>query len=287
MNKNLKNLTKKLKINRKIAVVFLIIALITGYFAYKKISNKNAVTTVQTATVQKGTIVSSITTSGSIVSSNIENITTQASGTVNKVFVSDGDKVVKGQKLAEIELDVVGKQNYLSAYSGYVGAVNSLTSAKNSYRSTQSSLALVYDEIKGHDSDETLEMKDKRTKAEVANDNAYDSVRLAEIRLSASSLALATTKPLITAPVSGIIKSVTIAEGMNIGASETSSGSRANQRIATIETGGLPIATFNVSEIDVVNLKTAQLATITIDSITDKTFTGKVAKRAGVSKDEF
>jgi RND family efflux transporter MFP subunit len=274
-----KKITKLLKFmlgGRKRIIAVMLIILAAGYFFYKKSRQTANQPVIQTTTVQKGTIISSATASGSIISSNIENVTTQASGTVKKVYVSDGQKVIKGQKLAEINLDVQGQQNYESVYSNYISAVNSLYSAQGSYRSTQASLAVVYDQIKGHDTDETLQMKETRTKAEVANDNAYNGVKSAEIRLTVANLDLITSSPIIVAPTSGIIKSVTIAEGMNIGTQETSSGSRANQRIATISSGGLPIATFNVSEIDVSDIKPGQNATITLDAITDKTFTGKV-----------
>jgi multidrug efflux pump subunit AcrA (membrane-fusion protein) len=219
-----------------------------------------------------------------VISSNIENVTTQASGTVKKVYISDGDRVYKGEKIAEIDLDIQGQQNQASAYSTYVSAVNSLNSAKNNYRLTQSSLAVVYDEIKGHDDDESLEMKEDRTRFEVANDNAYDAVKTSEARLTSAALAYKTSSAIIFAPSSGVIKSVTVAEGMNIGTQETASGARANQRVATISTEGLPIVAFNISEIDVSIIKQGQKSTITLDSIADKTFTGKVVSvdRVGI-----
>jgi RND family efflux transporter MFP subunit len=260
----------------KRAVIVIAAFVIGSYFLWGKIHSKEGEPAIQTATVEKGTIVSSVTASGNIISSNIENITTQTSGTVKKVYVSDGDQVTAGQKLAEIDLDVQGQQNHASAYSNYLSTVNSLNSAKNSYRSSQASLAVVYDEIKGHDNDETFAMKETRTRAEVANDNAYDGVKTAEARLSSAALAYKTNAPLITAPIAGTVKSVTIAEGMNIGATETASGARANQRVATIATNGLPIAKFNVSEIDVSLVKPGQKATITLDALSNKTFTGHV-----------
>jgi len=267
----MKNLLK----NKKIILVLILILSIFVYFFLKNRKQPTSLS-IQTVSVQKGTIISSVSASGTIISSNIENVTTQASGTVSQVYVSDGDPVYAGQKLAEIDLDVQGEQNRASAYSTYVSAVNSLNSANNSYRSTQSSLAVIYDEVKGHDDDETLEMKETRTRAEVANDNAYDSINSAQARLTSASLAYKTSASTITAPTAGVVKSVTVAQGMNIGAQETASGARANQRIATIATEGLPIATFNVSEIDVFLIKPGQKATITLDSITDKTFTGSV-----------
>jgi len=151
-----------------------------------------------------------------------------------------------------------------------------MNSANNSYRSALASAEKVLDEVKGHDTDETFAQKETRTKAEVAKDNAYDSLKTAQARLTSASLDYKTSSPYIYSPIAGKVKSVTVAEGMNLGATDSASGSRANQRVATIATEGLPIATFNVSEIEVTKITTGQKATITLDSITDKTFTGKV-----------
>ncbi len=47
-------------------------------------------------------------------------------------------------------------------------------------------------------------------------------------------------------------------------------------KIATIKNKSLPIGKFTVSEIDVSKIKSGQKATITIDAIPDKTYTGEV-----------
>ena len=276
VSKEISNLFKKLLSTKKGKIIFAICVVIIGFIFWRLLSTKNKPTQIQTEIVKKGTIVSSVTASGSIISSNIENITTQASGTVKKVYVNDGDVVTKGQLIAEIELDTLGQQNQAQAYSSYISAVVGMNSANNSYRSAQASVDTVLDSLKGHDTDESFAQKETRTKAEVAKDNAYDNLKTAQARLTSASLDYKTNSPYIYAPIAGKVKSVTVAEGMNLGATENASGGAANQRIATIATEGLPIATFNVSEIEVTKVTTDQKATITLDSITDKTFTGQV-----------
>lgn len=152
-----------------------IILLIAGGIWYSVSKNSVAKTSYQTATVAKGTVVSTITASGKALSTSILPISTSTSGIVKKVYVKDGDKVYKGQKIAEITPDTDGELANVKAYT-------SLQSALNTYRSTQASIAYTYDQIKGHEADETLAMKETRTKAEVANDNAYNN--LAQARLS-------------------------------------------------------------------------------------------------------
>lgn len=267
--------TKYIKTKRG-KIVSGIFLLTVVFISWRFILTKNNKVPIQTETVQKGTIVSSVSASGTINSSNIENVTTQASGTVKKVYVTDGQNVSKGQLIAEIELDTQGKQNHAQAYSSYINAKVGVNSAQNNYRSAQATAEKVLDDIKGHDSNETFSQKETRTKAEVSLDNAFDSLNTAKIKLTSAYLDYQTFSPLIYSPISGVIKSVTIAEGMNLGEQESASGATANQRVATIGTEGLPIASFNVSEIEVSKITTGQKATITLDSITDKTFTGKV-----------
>ena len=195
---------------------------------------------------------------------------------VKKVYVKDGDTVAHGQKIAEIELDSDGAQRNIAAYASYIGAVNSLTSAQNNYRSAQASAEKVLDEVKGHDTDETLAQKETRTKAEVARDNAYNTIKSAELSLSSAALEYRTNSPIITAPSAGVINNITIVEGMSLSSTTSADAQGPGQRIAVIESKGTPLASFNVSEVDVSQVKQGQKATIRLDSINDKTFTGKV-----------
>jgi macrolide-specific efflux system membrane fusion protein len=246
----------------KITAILLLIVVGSMWYLINK--NTSTKTTYQTATVEKGTVVSTITASGKALSTSILPISTSTSGIVKKVYVKDGDKVYKGQKIAEITPDTDGQLANVKAW-------NSLLSAQNSYRSSQASLAVTYDEIKGHDSDETLAMKETRTRAEVSNDNAYNN--LVQARLSYQQ-----TSPVIIASYTGTITNINLVEGMVITASTNSTtGAVSSQRIATIKNDATPIVNITISETDVPKVKIGQKATVTFDSITDKTFTGVVA----------
>lgn len=260
------------KRNRLILAILIVFA-VGLFFVTRKDNQQEA--QIQTSTVERGTIVSTISASGTILTADISPITTSATGIVKEVYVQDGEVVTKGQKIAEIELDSTGAQKNASAYASYISSANSLNVAKNNLRSTTASLEKVYDEIKGHDSDETFSQKETRTKAEVAKDNAYDGVKSAEANLAAASLSYRTSSPIITTPSSGTITNITFVPGMTLFATSTDSTSSGSQ-VAVIETKGVPLASVNVSEIDVSRVLQGQKATITLDAISDKTFTGKV-----------
>jgi len=281
----LKNWLSKLPLFVKLLALLLLVSLV--FLVFKSRQGKSQKVAYQTAKVEKGTVVSTISASGSIVSSNFIPVDTTATGVVKSVFVEEGQKVYQGQKIASIELDFEGQQRLASAYSSLVSANNALNAANNNLRQAEASLEKVYDDIKGHDTDETFAMKETRTKAEVAKDNAYDNLKNAQASLSVASLNYRMASPLILAPISGTVGSVGLANGMVLGGSsnQSSTTSSSQTRVAVIVTEGNPIASFNVSEIDIPKVKQGQKAIVTLDSIADKTFTGKVVgvDRVGVT----
>lgn len=250
--------------------------LIVLYAGWKLIPSKNPKATYQTSSVQKGTVVATVSASGKVLTTNTLSISTQASGVVKKVYVKDGDTVYAGQKLAEISLDSDGTLANAKAYASLVSAENGLNSANNNYRSTQATVANVLDQLKGHDTDETLAQKDTRTKAQVANDNAYDSTIQAAANLTSAVYSYRLTSPVITAPFSGVVGSVGLVEGMVL-SSSTSTTNINSQRVAVIKGDSLPVINVSLSEVDVPKVKVGQKVTVTLDSISGKTFTGKVA----------
>lgn len=250
-----------LRADRKHLIGAVVVALLLVFGIWRQASASKNKVTYQTTAVTKGTIISSVSASGQILTSNLVNVSTEATGVVAKVYVKNGDKVFSGQAIAEITLDSDGALVNAKAWQA-------LSSAENSYRSAQASLANVYDQIKGHATDETFTMIETRTKAEVANDNAY-------VALAAASLSYRQTSPIITAPMTGTVDNITLTPGMILTSNLSATTTQSN-RVAVVTSEGNPIATFNVSEVDVSRVKQGQKATITLDSISGKTFTGKV-----------
>ena len=86
-------ITKDMK--RIIGAVVLVILMVIGI--WKLTSGNGNEVTYQTSKVEKGTIVSSVSASGQVLTTNILSINTEASGVVKKVYVKDGDEVYAGQ----------------------------------------------------------------------------------------------------------------------------------------------------------------------------------------------
>ena len=275
--------------SRKRIAIFIILILILAFAGWKVLGNKQQQPQYQTAKVERGTIVSSISASGQIITANIISVTTNASGVVKQVFVKDGDTVFADQNIAEITLDASGQQKNAQAWSSYLSAKNSLESAKATQYSLQSDMFTKWDDFKNLAESSTYQNPDGTPRyeqralpefhiaendwlaAEAKYKNQQNVISQAQNSVSSAWLSYQAVSPIVTALMSGIITNITYSPGMTISASADSS-----QRIAVIKSEGTPLATFNISEIDVSKVKPGQKATIKLDSIADKTFTGKV-----------
>lgn len=284
---------KRLFSDRKKIIILVVLLSILSFAGWRVFGAKEEKLEFQTAKVEQGMIVSSVSASGQVLSVNVMSANTKASGIVQKVYVKDGDQVKKGDKILEIDLDFQGQQKNVSAWSSYLSAKNSLESAKTTYYTLQSDLFSKWDTFKNLAESDTYENADGTPKyeqralpefhiaeknwlaAEAKYKNQEQVIAQAQTALNSSWLAYVQSSPTITAPTDGVITSLMFAEGMSIGTLDTGS-TTSNQKVATIEKEGMPIVSVSLSEIDVSKVEIDQKATITLDSISDKTFTGKV-----------
>lgn len=282
--KKLQGIKKWLVTDKKRLIGAVFIFLLIVFAGYRIFSSKNNQPTYQTATVEKGTIIASISASGNVIQSNITNVTSQASGVVTEVYVEEGTTVVKGTKIAQITLDQEGQQAATSAYASYLSAKNALDSANSALFSLDSSMwsanqKFINDAVErglATDDPTYIQENDDWQSAQAKYLQGKNAITLAQANLSNASVNLSQTQGIIYAPVAGTIKGLTIAKGMTFGSSTTTSGSRNSQRIASIAQTGNILVSVNISEIDVPNIKVGQNATVTFDSIPEKTFSGKV-----------
>ncbi|AFV03693.1 MULTISPECIES: efflux RND transporter periplasmic adaptor subunit [unclassified Dehalobacter] len=94
-----------------ILIVVLIILIVAGIAVKTFVSAKNetmsTVVPMQTATLSKGTLIDSISSSGTIYSSKVENVCSSVSAPIDKIYVKVGDKVKAGQLLATLDMEEV------------------------------------------------------------------------------------------------------------------------------------------------------------------------------------
>lgn len=103
----IKTFVSKIKLyalaHKIISVIVLAIILFGGYTVYGKLTNTTGETQYITTIVQKGTIVSSITASGQVESSNQIDLKSDVSGTITYVGIKPGDIVLRGKTLFSID----------------------------------------------------------------------------------------------------------------------------------------------------------------------------------------
>lgn len=279
----------KLSIFKKVIIILIILGVIFG--AYKlTIGKKSTTPQYQTAQVEKGTLVTSVTASGTISSASNVSITTQVGGTVRSVYVKNGDTVSAGQSIADITLDQDSAQKSAAAYASYLSAQNNVNSATAKINSLQSALFKANQTFvngKGNTpnpntTDPTyIQQNADWLQAQADFNNQQGVINAANASLTSASLSYAQLSPTITAPISGTISNLNLTLGLQITTtSNSSSNSNSNtaQSVGNIKTDGSSLqASVNLSEIDVTKVKVGQKATMVLDAFPDKTFTGKVS----------
>jgi RND family efflux transporter MFP subunit len=234
----LKNI--KSKLGKWFWVILVALILIVWYLAAS--SNKSL--KVEGVQVGKGNLVLSISTSGDVNADEYSQLTFPSGGLVSWIGVRVGEKVVKGQAVAQLDA--------ISLNAAYQQAVNN-------YRNYQAIAENVLDTVKGHSTDETFTDKATRTTAEVNRDNAYNAVLAAQDSLRNAK---------IYAPFAGIVDTVyPSSPGINI------MPGAANYTIVNPDTVYFDA---EVTELDLPNLALGQPVKIKLDAYPDQVFNGIV-----------
>ncbi len=304
-------LLQKLLVHRVRTSIIAVVIVAAGILLQRHFFAAQQLPTYQTAVVQKGSLVQSVSASGTVSAGNSTAITTQATGIITNVFVKNGDQVSAGQAIANMALDQNSQQKLAAANATYLSAVNAEKGAEENKLAADATLWKDRQTVLDDQNTEDLKnqgVNNPSTKQPYTNlemqvvDSAliqankqfdtdqqkvYDSdtaITAAKAQVSAASLAVAQISATITAPMAGTISSLTLTPGLavngNNSASSTSTSSTttsSNQPLGTITLPQSQLqATVNLSEIDAVNVKTGQKVTMTLDAFPNKTFTGSV-----------
>jgi len=300
--------------NKKIVALLLILVVGIGFGIFKLTNKKEEVPQYKTATSEKGMLVVSLSGSGTILSGNSTKITTKASGIVNTVYVKNGDTVTKGQKIAELKLDDYAQARQSAAYVAYLDAQEAVKTAIREksdadiamWNAKQSIFNAEDEQTNMRNGDNNPKTKEAYTESERAivdktveqthlafseveqkYKNADAQINYAKIKVVAAWQDYQEVSSVIVAPADGIISSFTLAPTTVIESTtstNTNSTSNASSN-ATITTQQIGViynsnsqfkASLNLTESDIVSVKTGQKATITLDAFPEKTFTGSV-----------
>lgn len=287
---------------KKIVIILVIIVLLGAIVGFTVNQSQKSVVTVQTGKVSKQDISSVVTASGQIKPKTIVNVGANAMGRIVRLFVKEGDKVKKGQILAQLEniqsaADVdMTKATVRSSETDAVAAEAALNTAQAQLKSSTADFGrakLEFDRAQSLYTDRLISKADFDTKkaayevadavhaqdvARVAQNKAQvDSAhgRVGQARAQLTRVSDILSKTTYSAPFNGTVTNLPVHEGETVVMGiQNSPGST----LMTVADMGVITAEVQVDETDIVNIKLDQPAEVTIDAIPNQTFKGTVSE---------
>jgi len=234
---------------RTIVRAFIVLAIVIGglYLSYSRlIARPTSGPDLQTAAVRRGPLLATVDAAGTIQAKAQTILAFQASGTVGEVSVAPGDRVTKGQVL--MKLDTTDLQL-------------AVDQAQAALDIAQARLA----QAKAGPGQQQLD-------AARAN---YD-LAIAEAQVRQAQLALQQAqnnlnKALILAPYDGVVAAVNYGAGDQVGQNSPA--------VTLVDLSALSVEV-SLSEVDIPRIQLNQPATISLDALPDRTFTGHVSYTA-------
>lgn len=224
-------------------IILLVIILIIGAVTFFNLNKQPE--TIETAKVTPQDIKETVSASGILTGKEEVNLKFKLSGRLAYINVKDGDTVKAGQTIAGLDT-----QDLQIA----------LTQAQRDYEAKHAAAQNAEDQVKDNDGDENFTQKELRTKAQAAQNIAFDEVKARQRDFQDA---------VITSPISGIVTQTDVIAGQNVSPSDV---------IAQIVNEGDFYFDAEVDESDIGRVSVGQTAEISINSYPDKTFVGTVEK---------
>ena len=232
------------KLSRRGKIIVIVILGLIVIWRFNAYRNSGLEVNVQEA--KYGNLVESVNVSGEVAAENSAVLSFQTVGEVVEVNFKEGDHIKKGNVIAKLETTQL--------YYNY-------QSTKATLRAAQAALDSVYDQLQGHEADETFAQRSTRTTAESAKDSAYWAFAAASKSLEGAY---------IKAPFDGII---TQAPANIVPGSLVSVPASVVFQVVGPETTYFRCG---VNEIDINKLKIGDITKIEIDAYPDEIYEGEV-----------
>ncbi len=223
----------------------LLVIIIAGSYFWVSKSNTTS-NQYQTAKVAQKDLALQVSASGVLTGKLSVSLKFRSAGKLAYLNVKTGDLVYAGQVIAGLDVQDLNI---------------ALQQAQNSFRDKQAAVDKAIDEVKNHSADESFTQKQTRTSAEVARDNAYDSVKAAQ---------RAFTDMVIVSPISGtVVAQSDLVSGQNVSSSDL---------IATVVDFSDLQFSADVDETDINKINLSQKAEVSLNAYPDQIFTGSVGQ---------
>jgi len=238
-----------------ILLVILVLILIIAGVAVKNFlfpAKKQVATTIDTFALSKGVVTNSISSSGTIYSAKVENVSSSVDCPIEKIYVEVGDKVKKGDIMASLDMDTV--------YTNFDKAEATLNAAKRDLETKEKE----YEVNKLLFNDGGVTEKELNSSL-TAYENAKETYRNAETNYNTLSKDL--TEGNLIAPIDGIVTEKNAEIGL-----------KPPQGVAFVveDTEDLYVTT-KVKEFNIGSVKVGQDALVRTNVTGNKSYKGKVS----------
>ncbi len=248
--------TKKRKIVLWSLAALAIVVIISAALLIRKHKPHDMI--YETAAVERGSISTSITATGTVEPITQVDVGTQVSGIVDKIYVDYNSEVKKGQVIAELD-----KVNLLNNLASRKSSLNSAQSEYEYQKKTFERITQLHDKQMVSD-DEFDQAQYNFTRAK----NSYEVAKI-EVQKAQTDLGYAT----IYSPINGVVLSKSVEEGQTVASSFNTPTLFV---IAEDLTQMRVIA--DVDEADIGGVKEQQRVTFTVDAYPQEIFNGKVVQ---------
>ncbi|MCR4942741.1 MAG: efflux RND transporter periplasmic adaptor subunit [Campylobacter sp.] len=200
--------------------IIIAVLVILGIYAYSKFTNKSDEIVYMTQIAKKGTLAKKVEATGEIFATELVDVGAQVGGQIKKLYVKLGDKVKKGDMIAEIDSqtrqnDVDNKSAQLEIYKAKLESAKvALDIAKTQFEREDKLYKNNATSKKEYES-----AKNAYTNAKTQIKELNAQLHQAEILLSTAKIDLGYTK--ILAPSDGTVVSIQVEEGQTVNANQT------------------------------------------------------------------
>ena len=274
--------------NKKILIGLGLVVVLGGIaYANVKFKRQDGVV-VNVEKVQKRDLQAVVSASGKIQPQRLVNISADTMGRVTDLKVEEGQRVQKGEFLLQID-----PRNLTTAYnqtSASLAAARSqmeqlrvsIDSTKASLKQAQDALVRQQQLYKGgltpKENLDNAENLVRMRQADVASQERQietQRLRMTQEQASVENAKLNLSKVRIESPITGIITRRNIEEGETV---VIGTMNNAGTVLLTVADMSVIEAEVEVDETDIPNVKLGQVAKVTIDAMSGKTFAGKVTE---------
>lgn len=280
-------LTRKKKL---LLLLALLILLFGGYFLYQSFVSNNGYVF---DTVKKTPITEVVSDSGSIISSGTLAVSSPTNGTIEALYVTNGETVIEDQKLFTVKSSAT-LQEQQAAFATYQAAVAALNAATTQQRTLRSAMytswktyldmatTSTYEQSKGvpnteqRKSAEFQSTQENWLAAEKQFTDQEQAVAAAQSQVAAAWNAYQLTQSAtVTAPTGGVVANLAISQGKSVTAATLLSPAKP---ALVLITGNGVEAVLQIGQTDIAKVEKDQKVTVHPDAYKDRIYSGKVIR---------